>query len=423
MYYKKTVFSGLGAMFLALAVVLSFGCLTSESSTGGGGGGGGGIDAPTGVDASDGTYSDRIVVSWNAVSGASYYYIYRSSTATGTYSAIGYVSSSYTSTYNSTSSPSSYPITVGTTYYYAVSAVDSSGNESDLSSYNAGYAASSSSVPTGVNASDGTYTDRIVIGWNAVSGASYYLLYRSTSLSGAYTYLGYVSSSYTSTYNTTSDSYPITVGTTYYYKVSSMNASSVESALSSADSGYASASKGSLKIQNNSTVSISEMYVVVNGSASWGSDLLSGTIAASGNYTLTGLSPGTYDVKLVNSSSTYYSSTIYYNTYGADVTVSAGATSTLTLTNSGFTGAIAVTNTSGATIGGLYISSDYGSTWSGNLLTSSLYSGYYVLFTNVGPGSLYRVKIYTTYYTTGSLGYVVSSLATTTASVTSASSF
>lgn len=134
MYYPKSSLFRFSAAVYALIAAVSIGCLASETSSGTGSGGGGGIAAPTGVTASDGTYTDRVVIGWNSVSEASYYYIYRSNSATGTYTAIGYVSSGTTSTYNSTSSPSSYPITVGTTYYYAISAVDSSGNESDLSS-------------------------------------------------------------------------------------------------------------------------------------------------------------------------------------------------------------------------------------------------------------------------------------------------
>ena len=44
--------------------------------------------------------------------------------------------------------------------------------------------------PAGVAATDGTYTDKVVVTWNASTGASYYRVYRSTSLTGTKTALG-----------------------------------------------------------------------------------------------------------------------------------------------------------------------------------------------------------------------------------------
>ena len=97
------------------------------------------LSAPSSVSASDGSYSGSIRVTWSAVSGASGYYVYRATSATGTYSLVGTVTqTSYDDAVSSTS-----------TYYYKVAAYSGS-TTSDLSSYNSGYA--SLSAPSSVSA-------------------------------------------------------------------------------------------------------------------------------------------------------------------------------------------------------------------------------------------------------------------------------
>ncbi|HEX6500550.1 MAG TPA: PHB depolymerase family esterase [Micromonosporaceae bacterium] len=80
-----------------------------------GGGGGGSLPAPTGLTVT-GTTTSSVSLSWNAVSGASGYYVYRdgSRITSSAVSGTGYTDSGLAS---------------GTTYSYAVSAVDSSGVE------------------------------------------------------------------------------------------------------------------------------------------------------------------------------------------------------------------------------------------------------------------------------------------------------
>ena len=96
-------------------------------SSGGGGGGTTKPNAPTGVTVSnEGSASfPMVVVRWNSVSGATSYKVYRSSSASGTYSQIGSATSYTSLTDNS-------PLSGGN--YYKVKAVNSAG-ESDFSSY------------------------------------------------------------------------------------------------------------------------------------------------------------------------------------------------------------------------------------------------------------------------------------------------
>ena len=71
---------------------------------------------------------------------------------------------------------------------------------------------SRTNAPTGLTATQGT--NKIVISWNAVSGATNYNISRATTIGGPYTVIKY---------NTTATSYTdtsVVAGTTYYYEVS-----------------------------------------------------------------------------------------------------------------------------------------------------------------------------------------------------------
>ncbi|MDD2716575.1 MAG: SUMF1/EgtB/PvdO family nonheme iron enzyme [Candidatus Wallbacteria bacterium] len=95
------------------------------------------IYAPNNVSASDGIYSDRVRVTWNAVSGTYGYQVFRSGSAVGTYSAI---SSNWPST-----TFDDFAVLGGIQYYYKIKAFDDSGESSLLSECDAGYAALSGS--------------------------------------------------------------------------------------------------------------------------------------------------------------------------------------------------------------------------------------------------------------------------------------
>jgi len=86
------------------------------------------------------------------------------------------------------------------------------------------------SSPTGVSASQGTYTDQITLDWNSVTGATGYNVYDSTYYSGTYSLLGSVTSSGTTVTS-------VSAGTAGYFKVTA-TANGVESAASSIFSGY-----------------------------------------------------------------------------------------------------------------------------------------------------------------------------------------
>jgi len=173
------------------------------------------IIPPSSVSASNGTSTYRINLSWSTVADAVRYNIFRSTSLNGTYSLISWVEGT-TTTYNSTSSPSSSPITMGSHYFYKISSIDSESNESPLSSADEGWT-ETLSAPSGLIVSQGTSTSGINVSWSSVSHASSYELYYSTSEIG--TYYEYYSGSATSRSVTGR-----TPGRTYFFRVRSVDA-------------------------------------------------------------------------------------------------------------------------------------------------------------------------------------------------------
>lgn len=181
-------------------------------------------DAPTGVNASDGAYTDMVWISWDEPATATYYKVYRdidSSIAGAFLLADPVISSAYGDT-----------SAANLLYYYWVRACNSAGC-SGYSTPDTGYiAASGPSVPTGVAASDGTYKDKVELTWNASIGAKSYQIYRNTSDNTSDALL--LQSGYsTTTYNDAS----ALPGTVYYYWVKACS-SEVCSGYSSSDSGH-----------------------------------------------------------------------------------------------------------------------------------------------------------------------------------------
>jgi fibronectin type 3 domain-containing protein len=162
-----------------------------------------------------------IVLNWNGVANASAYYIYRSLSFAGTYTQIAEIAAPGT-TYTNTG------LVSGSTYYYKIRARTAS-NGGYYSEYSAAVNAAVSTLPppatvtTTVNSGSS-----VTITWAAVPEASYYNVYRATSLNGEYVSCG-ASVSGTSWTNT-----GLTGGTAYYYKVSAYNSGGYQSAKSQA---------------------------------------------------------------------------------------------------------------------------------------------------------------------------------------------
>ena len=147
--------------------------------------------------------SGKPMLTWNAVSGATSYKVYRATSQNGTYSLLGTVTAtSYTNT----------GAKAGTTYYYKVKAVNSAG-ESAFSNVVSGKT-TVTTLTMGHSASSG----KPQLTWKAVSGAASYRVYRATAKNGAYSV---INTTKALTYTNTGAA----LGTTYYYKVEALNAS------------------------------------------------------------------------------------------------------------------------------------------------------------------------------------------------------
>ena len=164
---------------------------------------------PTNVQATDGTYTDKVQVTWTASAMATSYTVYR-----GTYPYTFYAASLGTTSgmvYDDTTA------TPGVVYYYWVKASNTFG-ASDFSAYNAGSRSNGIPLPpTNVQATDGTYTDKVQVTWTASAMATSYTVYR-----GTYPYTFYAASLGT-TSGMVYDDTTATPGVVYYYWVKASN--------------------------------------------------------------------------------------------------------------------------------------------------------------------------------------------------------
>ena len=119
---------------------------------------------PSGVDASDSTFTDKITVTWPAVLLATDYTLFRCLDAT--IDSCNALYSDGDTFYDDTEA------TPGVIYRYSVVACNSAGC-SDYSYFNEGSRKVPGLVPT---ASDGVYQDKVIVSWESVSYATRYLL-------------------------------------------------------------------------------------------------------------------------------------------------------------------------------------------------------------------------------------------------------
>ncbi|MCD6217411.1 hypothetical protein J7L05_06085 [bacterium] len=155
--------------------------------------------SPTGVSATDGNFPDKVTVTWNAVAGVTGYNIYRDSILQqGNYTLL---------TWDDTS------VTPGVIYNYQVEAFNGCGTsaKSPADPGESGHACVLPDFPTGVDATDDAFPDRVTVSWNVVIGATGYDIYRDS---------GLVQDDFV---GLTWDDMTVVPGTVYYYQVEAVN--------------------------------------------------------------------------------------------------------------------------------------------------------------------------------------------------------
>jgi len=169
--------------------------------------------APTGLAATG--LDGQIALNWAASSGASTYNVKRSTTNGGPYTTVknGAATTSYTDT----------GLTNGTTYYYVVSAVNSAGESANSAQASATPRASAPAAPTQLKATGGK--NKITLGWTqSTSGnISKNRIYRSTASAGPFTLLQEINP------GTSATDSAVTSRKTYYYVVTAVTTSGLES--------------------------------------------------------------------------------------------------------------------------------------------------------------------------------------------------
>jgi fibronectin type 3 domain-containing protein len=148
------------------------------------------LEEPDDVNATDGDSTSSVTITWTASDQAQYYRVYRSTWAGGYKTDLGYIPGAYTTCLDTTGTP-------GTDYYYYVKAFKDDpvyDFDSDYSDYDMGYRRIG--LPSGIWATDGTFTDKVVVSWGPVTGATSYEVYRGTNDSSWNTYWEGISTTY-----------------------------------------------------------------------------------------------------------------------------------------------------------------------------------------------------------------------------------
>ena len=240
------------------------------------------LPAPTGVAASDGSFTNKVLVSWLAVNGGTGYKIFRSETEIAT---VGVSSLLFNDT---TAVP-------GTSYEYFVKTNSSAGTSAPSLS-NSGYR--NLSAPTGVAASDGTSPLHVSVTWVASTGATGYQVWRANGTSVA----AQIGTSTATSFNDVGAS----PGVAYTYTVKATGAVGV-SAASAGNTGFRalSAPTGVAASDGTSATSVIVTWTAVPSATAYkilrsGSAAAIGTVGAVTTFSDTSAQIGTlYDYKVI----------------------------------------------------------------------------------------------------------------------------
>ncbi|MDO8683931.1 MAG: M6 family metalloprotease domain-containing protein, partial [Armatimonadota bacterium] len=180
----------------------------------------GNIVAPQNVQASAGTYTDRVRVTWDAASGATNYSIYRNtSSSSSTASLLANTTALF---YDDIS------VSPGVVYYYWIQATAPTASSGFSAMC---YGSTKLTPPTALSASQGSSLDYVQLSWSASSGSPGYIIYRNSRNSSS------AASEITRVSSPSCDDSTAIPGDLYYYWVKAYSIATT-SAFSSVASGY-----------------------------------------------------------------------------------------------------------------------------------------------------------------------------------------
>ena len=165
-----------------------------------------------------GATSSSLTLTWNSVSSATSYKVYRLESASGTVGNFTSVASPTSNSYTDTS------LAQTTTFHYTVSAVNGAGESAQSSPQFATTLHTGDTAVPGIVSWASTPitnigTNSLSLNWTSVTGATSYVLYRDTNVNGFFnTTLAEVT-------NLTYTDATVGSGNTYYYKIAAKNAS------------------------------------------------------------------------------------------------------------------------------------------------------------------------------------------------------
>lgn len=156
-----------------------------------------------------GTNYKSVKVSWNKISGASNYRVWRATSENGDYKLLKQVEGGNTKSYTDST------CTLGQQYYYKVFARGTASNGKFIRSSGSKPVAAKSVLPAPSFSVTSVDYRTNKVSWKKVSGASGYRIYRSTSRNGKYSKVKTITSSSTTSWKNTG----LKAGKAYYYKI------------------------------------------------------------------------------------------------------------------------------------------------------------------------------------------------------------
>ena len=152
----------------------------------------------------------KLTLTWDKVSGADGYEVYRATSLDGTYKKISTMRKSLATTYTDTN------VTYGTTYYYQVKAYSGSG--SNLTYLANSEIVKATSKPAAVTVKSVTAKKgKVTLKWKKDKSVNGYIIYRSTKKNGTYKRIATVKGAAKTSFTNTK----VTSGKKYYYKIRS----------------------------------------------------------------------------------------------------------------------------------------------------------------------------------------------------------